>query len=132
MSSIRWRARSTACSIRSNYWCTPYATSRIRSPMIYALRSRNCARGWKKPPYLVTRARTINGMLDQIELLVHAVRNVSNSIAHDLRTPLAELRSRLEELALTKPSAEQTFTEIDAAVADVDRLIRIFNVLLRL
>src|SRR5271154_4517690 len=44
---------------------------------------------------LNTLARTINGMLDQIELLVHGVRNVSNSIAHDLRTPLAELRLRL-------------------------------------
>jgi signal transduction histidine kinase len=46
-------------------------------------------------------------MLDQIEQLVHGMRNVSNSIAHDLRTPLAELRSRLEELSLTRPPAEQ-------------------------
>ena len=52
---------------------------------------------------LNTLSRTINGMLEQIELLVHGVRNVSNSIAHDLRTPLAELRSRLEELALIRP-----------------------------
>jgi signal transduction histidine kinase len=81
---------------------------------------------------LNTLARTINGMLDQIELLVHGVRNVSNSIAHDLRTPLAELRSRLEELALIRPSPEKTFGEIDAAVADVDRVIRIFDALLRL
>src|SRR5580700_562953 len=81
---------------------------------------------------LSTLSSTINGMLDQIEQLVHGVRNVSNSIAHDLRTPLAELRTRLEELALTRPSAEQTFAEIDAAVADVDRVIRIFNALLRL
>ena len=81
---------------------------------------------------LNTLSQTINGMLDQIEQLVHGIRNVSNSIAHDLRTPLAELRSRLEELALTKPSADQTFAEIDAAVADVDRVIRIFNALLRL
>ncbi|MGO9039100.1 MAG: ATP-binding protein [Steroidobacteraceae bacterium] len=81
---------------------------------------------------LNTLARTINGMLDQIELLVHGVRNVSNSIAHDLRTPLAELRSRLEELALMRPSPEKTFGEIDAAVADVDRVIRIFDALLRL
>src|SRR5580658_7085404 len=56
---------------------------------------------------LNTLTRTINGMLDQIELLVHGVRNVSNSIAHDLRTPLAELRSRLEELALIRPPPEQ-------------------------
>ena len=81
---------------------------------------------------LDTLARTINGMLDQIELLVHGVRNVSNSIAHDLRTPLAELRSRLEELALMRPAPEIAFAEIDGAVADVDRVIRIFDALLRL
>ena len=81
---------------------------------------------------LSTLSRTINGMLDQIEQLVHGVRNVSNSIAHDLRTPLAELRSRLEELALIRPSPETTFAEIDGAVADVDRVIRIFDALLRL
>jgi signal transduction histidine kinase len=81
---------------------------------------------------LNTLSRTINGMLEQIELLVHGVRNVSNSIAHDLRTPLAELRSRLEELALIRPPAEQAFAEIDGAVADVDRVIRIFDALLRL
>jgi signal transduction histidine kinase len=81
---------------------------------------------------LNTLSRTINGMLEQIELLVHGVRNVSNSIAHDLRTPLAELRSRLEELALIRPPAEQAYAEIDGAVADVDRVIRIFDALLRL
>ncbi len=81
---------------------------------------------------LNTLSRTINGMLEQIELLVHGVRNVSNSIAHDLRTPLAELRSRLEELALIRPPPEQTYAEIDGAVADVDRVIRIFDALLRL
>jgi signal transduction histidine kinase len=81
---------------------------------------------------LNTLSRTINGMLDQIELLVHGVRNVSNSIAHDLRTPLAELRSRLEELSLIRPSTEATYAEVDGAVADVDRVIRIFDALLRL
>ncbi len=81
---------------------------------------------------LNTLSRTINTMLDQIELLVHGVRNVSNAIAHDLRTPLAELRSRLEELALIRPSTEETYAEIDGAVADVDRVIRIFDALLRL
>ncbi len=81
---------------------------------------------------LNTLSSTINGMLDQIEQLVHGVRDVSNSIAHDLRTPLAELRSRLEELSLTRPDSEETFAEVDAAVADVDRVIRIFNALLRL
>jgi signal transduction histidine kinase len=81
---------------------------------------------------LNTLSQTINGMLDQIEQLVHGVRDVSNSIAHDLRTPLAELRSRLEELSLLRPSSEETYAEIDGAVADVDRVIRIFDALLRL
>ena len=81
---------------------------------------------------LDTLSHTINGMLDQIEQLINGIRNVSNSIAHDLRTPLAELRSRLEELSLTRPSTEETFAEVDGAVADVDRVIRIFNALLRL
>jgi hypothetical protein len=81
---------------------------------------------------LNTLSRTINGMLDQIEQLVHGVRNVSNSIAHDLRTPLAELRSRLEELSLIRPPPAETYAEIDGAVADVDQVIRIFDALLRL
>jgi signal transduction histidine kinase len=81
---------------------------------------------------LDTLSQTINGMLEQIEHLINGVRNVSNSIAHDLRTPLAELRSRLEELSLTRPAPGETFAEIDAALADVDRVIAIFNALLRL
>lgn len=81
---------------------------------------------------LDTLSHTINCMLDQIEQLIDGVRNVSNSIAHDLRTPLAELRSRLEELSLTRPSPTETFGEVDAALADVDRVIGIFNALLRL
>jgi hypothetical protein len=81
---------------------------------------------------LDTLSQTINGMLDHIEHLIFGISNVSNSIAHDLRTPLAELRSRLEELTLTRPAPAETFAEVDAAVADVDRVIRIFNALLRL
>jgi signal transduction histidine kinase len=81
---------------------------------------------------LDTLSGTINRMLEQIEQLFRGVRNVSDSIAHDLRTPLAELRSRLEELSLTRPGPERTFEEIDAAVADVDHVMRIFNALLRL
>lgn len=77
-------------------------------------------------------AQTINRMLDQIENLVHGVRHASNSIAHDLRTPLAELRSRLEEISVTRSSSIETSGEIDSAIADVDRVIAIFNALLRL
>jgi signal transduction histidine kinase len=75
---------------------------------------------------------TENRMLDQIERLIEGIRNVSNAIAHDLRTPLAELRSRLEELTVTRPDPEQTFTEIDGTIGDVDKVLAIFNALLRM
>ncbi|MEJ0008462.1 MAG: HAMP domain-containing sensor histidine kinase [Steroidobacteraceae bacterium] len=81
---------------------------------------------------LNTLSVTINRMLEQIEQLVHGVANVSNAIAHDLRTPLTELRSRLEELSLTRPPAAEAFAEVEAAVADVDSVISIFNALLRM
>jgi signal transduction histidine kinase len=75
---------------------------------------------------------TVNRMLDQIEHSVEGVRNVSNAIAHDLRTPLSELRARLEELAVTRPPPEQAWAEVDGALADVDQIIAIFNALLRM
>src|ERR1700733_13861502 len=56
---------------------------------------------------LDTLSRTLNGMLDHIEHLIAGISNVSNSIAHDLRPPLAELRSRLEELPLPPPPAAE-------------------------
>lgn len=79
-----------------------------------------------------TLAVTINRLFDQIGQLVDGVRDVSNSIAHDLRTPLAELRSRLEEIVVTRPSGEEVYDEVAEAVEDVDRVIGIFNALLRL
>src|SRR5580658_5575037 len=77
-------------------------------------------------------ARTINVMLEQIQHLVEGVRNASNVVAHDLRTPLAELRTRLETLLRTRPPPEATFDEIQNSVADIDRIVNVFNALLRL
>jgi signal transduction histidine kinase len=71
-------------------------------------------------------------MLDQIEQLIGGVRNVSNAIAHDLRTPLAELRARFETLLLDRHVSGHIADEIEGAIDDTDRLITTFNALLRL
>lgn len=77
-------------------------------------------------------ARIINGLLEQIQQLIEGLQTTSHAIAHDLRTPLTELRGRLEDLLRTRPPAEDAFRQVDDAVADVDRVIEIFNALLRL
>jgi len=77
-------------------------------------------------------AQTINLMLGQIERLVEGIRNTSNAVAHDLRTPLAELRAELEELTRARTSRAAMLDGVHKAVADIDRLIGIFNALLRL
>lgn len=77
-------------------------------------------------------AQTINGMLQQIELLVAGIQNTSNAVAHDLRTPLAELRSRLEEILRTRPAPAAIFAAVQEAVGTIDHIIGIFNALLRL
>lgn len=77
-------------------------------------------------------AETINGMLDQIEQLIEGVRNASNAIAHDLRTPMAELRGRLEALSRRRPPPDAAFAEVDGAIDDIDQVIEVFNAILRL
>jgi signal transduction histidine kinase len=77
-------------------------------------------------------AQTINRMLQQIQQLVEGVRNTVNVVAHDLRTPLAELRARLEELSRIRPDGEAAYDEVQKSVADIDRVMAVFNALLRL
>lgn len=77
-------------------------------------------------------ARTVNRMLDQIDDLVQNVKHSSNAIAHDLRTPLTELRAHLEQLSIERMEPEETFDAINLTIGDVDRIIGIFNAILRL
>jgi signal transduction histidine kinase len=77
-------------------------------------------------------SRMINQMLEQIQNLIEGVRNVSNAVAHDLRTPLAEARARLEDVLGRRPPPQEVFTGIEETIGDIDRLIEMSNALLRL
>jgi signal transduction histidine kinase len=75
-------------------------------------------------------AANLNGMLDQIERLMNGMREVTDNVAHDLKTPLARLRARLE-LALLGPGDAAAHGEaIRAAIDEADRLLATFNALL--
>ncbi|MBO0735306.1 MAG: HAMP domain-containing histidine kinase [Alphaproteobacteria bacterium] len=75
-------------------------------------------------------AANLNRMLDQIERLMTAMREVTDDVAHDLKTPLSRLRTRLER-ALHDPSADPYQREtIRAAIDEADRLLTTFNALL--
>jgi signal transduction histidine kinase len=88
-------------------------------------------------------AANLNRMLDQIERLMTAMREVTDDVAHDLRTPLSRLRTRLERALVgpsedeasgasgTHPSAGASQNEaIQAAIDEADRLLATFNALL--
>jgi signal transduction histidine kinase len=75
-------------------------------------------------------AANLNGMLDQIERLMSGMREVTDNVAHDLKTPLARLRARLE-LALLGPDDPLARNDaIRAAIEEADRLLATFNALL--
>ncbi|HUC71719.1 MAG TPA: HAMP domain-containing sensor histidine kinase [Stellaceae bacterium] len=77
-------------------------------------------------------AANLNRMLDQIERLMTAMREVTDDVAHDLKTPLSRLRARLE-LALIGPADAGAQSEaIRAAIDEADRMLATFNALLRI
>jgi signal transduction histidine kinase len=77
-----------------------------------------------------TLADNLNAMLDQIESLMESVRRVSDNIAHDLRTPLARLRNRLEELRLDTDAGGPQHAVLEQALEEADALLNTFNALL--
>ncbi len=77
-------------------------------------------------------AETINDMLDRLTRLMDGVRQVSNAIAHDLRTPITRARARLEDAASHGQTTDQLRGAIDRAVTDLDAITNVFHALLRI
>ncbi len=77
-------------------------------------------------------AEMINDMLDRIGRLMDGVRQVSNAIAHDLRTPITRARTRLEDATLHSDNATELHAAIERAIADLDGIVAVFHALLRI
>jgi signal transduction histidine kinase len=75
-------------------------------------------------------ANNLNAMLDRIGELLDGLREVSDNIAHDLKTPLTRLRNRADEALRTADSPEALRAALEANIEESDNLIRIFNALL--
>ena len=77
-------------------------------------------------------AQNLNSMLERIEGLMAEVKQVSENVAHDLRTPLTRIRGRLEKAAIDKSAADHDPSMISETIADLDDVLRMFSSLTRI
>jgi signal transduction histidine kinase len=75
-------------------------------------------------------AINLNAMLERIEALMHGLKEVSDNIAHDLKTPLTRLHNRCEEALRTAGSEAQYRGALESTIEESEALIGTFNALL--
>jgi signal transduction histidine kinase len=75
-------------------------------------------------------ATNLNAMLDRIESLMLGLKQVTDNVAHDLKTPLTRLRSKAESALRDGAGPGEQREALETTIAESDKLIRTFNALL--
>ena len=103
---------------------------RIQRIVAGDLRERLPTRGGSDP--FDQLAVNVNGMLGEIEALIHEVAGVGNDLAHDLRTPLTRVRIRLERGRERAATLDELRKVVDQSIAGLDQSLAVVTALLRI